>query len=327
MLNRRDVLKTAVLAAATTAFRPAHASAQVWPTPYLKLVVGAAPGGVFDNLARLSGDALSKTLGVPVVIENKAGAGGLIAMQDVARSAPDGGTIALATISQLVFNSYLFSKLPYDPIRDFKAVAPLAWTSSLLVANTSLPVSTLPELIALSNKDPGKLLLGVPLNGAPPHIAGLLLMRETGLQATVVPFKSGTDALAGTLRGDVQLLIDGPTLLAAQAESGAVKPIVVTGPQRFATVKSVPTVKELGFAGAAIESWFGFVAPANTPDALVDRFNAAVSALVRDEDFVQKLEKVSFMPMQSTPKELASRIVDEHQRWAPILQAAGLKLG
>jgi tripartite-type tricarboxylate transporter receptor subunit TctC len=122
-------------------------------------------------------------------------------------------------------------------------------------------------------------------------------------------------------------LIDGPTLLAAQAESGSVKPLVVTGPQRFATVRNVPTIKELGFPGAAIESWFGFVAPANTPDALVDRFNAAVSALVRDEDFARKLEKVSFIPMQSTPKELADRIVDEHHRWSPILQASGLKLG
>jgi tripartite-type tricarboxylate transporter receptor subunit TctC len=326
MINRRDVLKTAALFTATAALGSTPAGAQAWPTRYLKLVVGAAPGGVFDALARLAGDTLSKTIGVPIVVENKAGAGGSIAMQDVARSAPDGGTMALATISQLVFNSYLFTKLPYAPIRDFRAVAPLAWTSSVLVANPSLPASTLPELIALSNKDPGKLLLGVPLSGAPPHIAGLLLMQQTGLKLTIVPFRSGTDALTATMRGDVQLLIDGPALLAAQAESGAVKPLVVTGPQRFNALKGVPTVIEAGFAGAAVKSWFGFVAPANTPEPVVDSFNAAARAMVRDEDFVRKLDKLSFIPMQSTPKEFASLIADDHRRWSPVLQAAALKL-
>lgn len=326
MITRRSALKTVALLTATAALGSSRTRADAWPTSHIKLVVGAAAGGVFDSLARLAGDALSKTLGAPIVIENRAGAGGSIAMQEVARSAPNGGTFALATISQLVFNSYLFSKLPYDPIRDFRAVAPLAWTSSVLVANPSLSVSTLPELIAFSAREPRKLLLGVPLSGAPPHIAGLLLMQQTGLKLTVVPFKSGTDALTATMRGDVQLLIDGPALLAPQVESGAVKPIVVTGPQRFNALKQVSTVGEVGFAGAAVESWFGFVAPNNTPDAIVDRFNAAAGALTRGDEFIRKLDKLSFLPKQSTPDEFSGQIAEEHRRWAPILQAAALKL-
>jgi tripartite-type tricarboxylate transporter receptor subunit TctC len=327
MINRRDALTGALALSVAAALPPRKAAAQNWPSTYLKLLVGGAAGSVPDSLARLAADALSKKLGQAIIVENRAGAGGIIAMQGVAGSPPDGYTIGLATMSQLVFNSYLFSKLPYNPTRDLKPISTLAWSSSVLVAHPSLSASTLPEVVALTQKEPGRLLLGVPSNGSPPHIAALLLMRETGLSATIVPFKTGPDALTAAMRGDVQLLIDGPTLLASQVDSKAVKAIVVTGPQRFDSLKDVPTVAEAGFPNASAQSWLGLVASAGTPDAIIERLSTESQALLGNDEYVQKLKQMSFVPTSATPKEFAGLIADEHRRWAPVLQAAGLKFG
>ena len=327
MINRRDTLTGALALSVAAALPPRKAAAQNWPSTHLKLLVGGGAGGVPDSLARLAADAMSKTLGQTIIVENRTGAGGIVAMQSVAGSAPDGYTIGLATMSQLVFNSYLFSKLPYDPIRDFKPISTLAWSSSVLVAHPSLSASTLPEVVALSQKEPGRLLFGIPANGSPPHIAALLLMRETGLSATIVPFKTGPDALTAAMRGDVQLLIDGPTLLASQVDSKAVNAIVVTGPQRFDSLKDVPTVAEAGFPRASVQSWLGLVASVGTPDAIVERLSAESRTLLDNNEYVGKLKQMSFVAMSATPREFAGLIADEHQRWAPVLQAAGLKFG
>jgi tripartite-type tricarboxylate transporter receptor subunit TctC len=327
MINRRDVLTSTLAFSIAAALPLRKAVAQDWPSTHLKLIVGGAAGSVPDSLARLAADALSKKLGQTIIVENRTGAAGIVAMQGVAGSPPDGYTIGLATMSQLVFNSYLFSKLPYDPVRDLKPISTLAWSSSVLVAHPSLSASTLPEVVALSQKEPGRLLLGIPSNGSPPHIAALLLMRETGLSATMVPFKTGPDALTAAMRGDVQLLIDGPTLLASQVDSKAVKAIVVTGPQRFDALKDVPTVAEAGFPKASVQTWLGLVASAGTPDAIVERLSAECQSLLRNDEYVKKLKQLSFFPTSATPREFAGLIADEHRRWAPVLQAAGLKFG
>ncbi|HEX7924773.1 MAG TPA: tripartite tricarboxylate transporter substrate binding protein [Bradyrhizobium sp.] len=327
MITRRDFLTTA-LAAATTATQPlAAAATQAWPSTYLKLLVGGAAGSVPDTLARVVADALGKPLGQTIVVENRPGAGGIVAMQGVIGAPPDGYTIALTTIAQLVYNSYLFARLPYDPLNDVRPISTIAGSAAALVAHPSLPVSTLADLIALSRKEPGQLLVGIPSNGSPPHIAALLLMRETKLAATIVPFRSGPDALTAVIRGDVQLLVEGPTAIAAQVDSKTVKPIVVTGPHRMAALKDVPTIIEMGYPSAVVESWIGLVAPARTPDAIVERLGAEVRALVKDDAYVGKLAQISFTPKSATPQEFADLIAGEHRRWAPVLQASGLKFG
>jgi tripartite-type tricarboxylate transporter receptor subunit TctC len=323
--NRRATLKS-ILAFSTLASLPLRrVHAQNWPTKTLKLVVGGAAGSVPDSLARVVADALTKKLGQTVIVENRAGAGGIVAMQGVAGSPPDGYTIGLATISQLVFNSYLFLKLPYNPTRDLAPISTLAGSASLLVAHPSIAAGNLPELVALSKKEPGKFLLGIPQNGAPPHIAALLLMRETGLSATIVPFKTGPEALTSAIRGDIQLVIDGPTLLAPQVDSNAVKAIVVTGPQRFEVLKDVPTVNDVGFPKATSESWMGIVAPAGTPAEIVEELSRQSRSLLADDDYVRKLRHLSFVPRSATPREFSDLIVGEHERWSPILEAARLR--
>jgi tripartite-type tricarboxylate transporter receptor subunit TctC len=327
MINRRDILKSAVGASVAMGCRIRQAAAEDWPTKYLKLIVGGTAGSVPDTLARVAADALSMKIGQSLVVENRPGAGSIVAMQEVANAAADGYTIGMATLSQLVFNSYLFAKLPYDPLRDLKPISTLAASASVLAAHPSLQSASLSEIVARSRQEPGKLLLGIPQNGSPPHIAALLLMRETGLSATVVPFKTGPDSLSAALRGDIQLLIDGPALLAPQIDNKALSAIVSMGHERFGVLPKVPTVAEAGFPNATAESWLGLIAPAGAPDAIVERLSKQCAALLESDVYVQKLRQLGFTPSASTPGEFARLVADEHRRWSPVLEASGLKLG
>ena len=268
---------------------------------------------------------LNEALGQPFVVENKPGAGGIPAMQSLAQSAPDGYTLGLATISQAVFNRYLFSKLPYDPQNDLVPVATLAGSSFVLVAHAAQKAATLGDLIEQARKAPGTLNIGIPGSASPPHIAALLLLRETGLDVQIVPFKTGPDALNAVLRGDVQLFIDGPGPLVPQIATGTLRPLVVTGSQRVGSLKDVPTLAEAGFPGATAESWMGLVAPRGTPEAVIERLNSTARTLLDDPDYAQKFQKMGFFRKSTTSKEFAALIEAEHRRWGPVLQAANLR--
>lgn len=324
-LTRRTALLGSMAACASMAVSSLHALGATWPARTIKVVVGGAAGSVPDTLMRITADALSARLSQPVIIENRPGAGGIAAMLAVIESAPDGYTLGLATILQAVFNSYLFSKLAYDPRRDLVPIAKLATSSSVLVANPALEANTLADVIALSQREPGRLLLGIPANGSPPHIAAILLLQKSGLKATFVPFRSGPDALTAAMRGDVQLLIDGPTLLAQQVAERKLKALVVTGPHRHETLPDVPTLVEVGFKDAASESWMGLVAPQGTPQEAVARLDRETRAIVHSEDFVRRLKTLSFVPQFAPADEFAALIGREHERWSGVLRTAGLK--
>jgi tripartite-type tricarboxylate transporter receptor subunit TctC len=325
-LTRRTALFGSLAASAATLCGPALADAAAWPVRTIKVIVGGAAGSVPDSLARLAAQAISRQLGQAVIIENRPGAGGIVAIQSLIGSAPDGYTLAVATISQAVFNSYLYGKLSYDPRRDFLEVSTLAASAAVLVANVSVQANTLSDLIAQSRAAPGTMLIGVPANGSPPHIAALLLLRETGLSANFIPFRSGPDALQAALRGDIQLLVDGPTLLAPQIAAGKLKAIVVTGSHRAGTLPGTPTVAEAGFERASSESWMGLVAPRETPAQVVQMLSRACQAILAEPGYRDTLERISMRPTASTPEEFAALVAHEHERWSPILRAAGLKL-
>ena len=325
-ITRRDALKQALALSIGSTYPMRQASAQNWPVKNLTLVVGGAAGAIPDSLARLAADALSKKLGQSIIIENRPGAGGIAAVRSVVASPPDGYTIGLATISQAVFNSYLFDKLPYDPVRDLAPISTLAGSSFVLAVHPSLSVATLADLVARSKQEPGKLLIGVPSNGSPPHVAALLLMHQTGLTATFVHFKTGPDALTAAMRNDVQLLIDGPTLIAPQVDSKALRAVVVTSHGRQDALKETPTVTEAGFASAEFESWMGLVAPRGTPEEVISRLSRESRAILDEEDYAKKLHELSFVPKSATPQEFTSLIALEHQRWSGVLRGAGFKL-
>lgn len=263
-LTRRTALFGAIGASAVL-LTAQKAIGAAWPTRTVKLIVGGAPGAVPDSLARIAAEALSKELDHRVIVENRPGAGGIVAIQSLLNSEPDGYTLALATISQTVYNSYLYSKLSYDPRRDLAAISTLAATASILVAHPAVRANTIADLIAETQAQPDRFMIGIPANGSPPHIAALLLMRETGLKASFIPFRSGPDALQALLRGDIQLLVDGPALLAPHVAEGKIKAVVALASRRESVLPNLPTIAEAGFPGATAESWMGLVAPRGAP--------------------------------------------------------------
>jgi tripartite-type tricarboxylate transporter receptor subunit TctC len=325
-LTRRTTLLGSLAACAGILISPRRASGGAWPERTIKVIVGGAAGSVPDSLARLAADALSKELGRPVIIENKPGAGGIVAVQSLIGSTPDGYTLALATISQTVYNSYLYSKLSYDPRRDLAPVSTLASTASILVANLTVLATTLKELVAESQANPDRFMIGIPANGSPPHIAAVLLMRETGLKATFIPFRSGPDALQALLRGDIQLLVDGPTLLAPHVAERKINAFVALAGRRESVLPNVPTVAEAGFPGATSESWMGLVAPRETPSDVVHALAKATRAILANAPYRDSLERISVRPTAASPEEFTALLQREHERWSPILRTTGIKL-
>jgi len=301
-------------------------SAQPYPSRAIKLIVGGAPGSVPDTMARPVADRLAVALGQPVVVEDRPGAAGIIAMEALSRSAPDGYTLALATMSQAVFDSYLFSRLPYDPLRDLEPVTTLVTGSMALAAHPSFPARSLQEFVALAKTQPGKLFISMPQTGSPPHIVALLLSRATGIEVTMVAHSSGTDAINAVLSGEIPLIIDAPTIISPQVQAGKLRALAVTGRQREDALPDTPTVRESGFPTVDGEAWIGLVAPAGTPAAVVRRLNGEIATILRTAEMQNLMARLSFRIMTSTPEEFRKLIRDDHTKWSAVIRNAGLKL-
>jgi tripartite-type tricarboxylate transporter receptor subunit TctC len=323
-MNRRRILSLFPFAGlALAAQRPSRA--QTFPARPITLLVGGAPGSVPDLMVRPVAERLSEALGQPVLVDNRPGAAGSVAMLALVRAAPDGHTLALATMSQAVFNAYLFAKLPYDPLRDFEPVAPLVTGAMALAAHPSFPAGTLQEFIALAKAQPGKLFVAMPQLGSPPHIVALLLNRATGIDVTMVPHKSGGDAVRAVMAGEIPLLFDAPTILSTQVQAGKLKALAVTGRQREPVLPDTPTASELGF-NVQGEAWIGLVAPSGTPSAVVNRLNRELAAILATPEVASLMARLSFRAMASTPEAFAGLIRDEHLKWAAVIRDAGLKV-
>ncbi len=322
-MNRRQMLTALPLAA--LALTHGSAKAKPYPTRPITLLVGGAPGSVPDVMVRPVAERLSLALGQPVVVENKPGAAGGLAMATLVRSAPDGYTLALATMSQAVFNSYLFSKLSYDPLRDLEPVAPLVTGAMVLAAHPSLPARSLPEFIALAKAQPGKYFVAMPQMGSPPHIVALLLNRAAGIEVTMVPHKSGSDAVNAVMSGEIPLLIDAPTIVSPQVQTGRLKALVVTGSQREPALPDTPAVSESGF-NVHGEAWIGLVAPSGTPADIVKLLNRELTGIMASPEIRAVMTKLSFRTLRGSPEEFRGLIKAEHMKWAAVIREAGLKL-
>jgi tripartite-type tricarboxylate transporter receptor subunit TctC len=301
------------------------AAAQSYPARAVTLLVGGAPGSVPDLLARPLAERLAAALGRPVVVENKPGAAGGIAMAALARSAPDGHTLALATMSQAVFNSYLFSRLAYDPLQDLEPVAPLATGAMVLAAHPSFAGQTLADFVAAARAAPGGLFLAVPQLGSPPHVVALFLARAAGISLTVVPHKSGADAVTAVLTGSVPLIMEAPTSIAPLVQAGSLRALAVTGAQREPLLPKTPTVSEEGLKVQA-EAWIGLVAPRGTSPVIVQRLNRELATLSQAPEMRTLLARLAFRPLSSSPEEFGRLIREEHARWGPAIRDARLTL-
>ena len=320
---RRDVLR--VLSLGACAGAGPCAWAQSYPSRPVTLLVGGAPGSVPDIMIRPIAERLSAALGQPVVVENRPGAAGSVAMAALTQSPADGHTLALATMSQAVFNAYLFAKLPYDPLRDLEPIAPLVTGAMALAAHPSLPARTLGEFVTLAKAQPGKYFVAIPQSGSPPHIVALLLSRAAGIDVTLVPHKSGADAVNAVVSGEIALLFDAPTIISNQVRAGKLKALAVTGRQRDPALPDTPTASEAGFEVQG-EAWIGLVAPRGTPAAVVQRLNRELGIVLASSEMSALMARLSFRTLNSTPEAFAALIRDEHTKWSAVIRDAGLRL-
>jgi tripartite-type tricarboxylate transporter receptor subunit TctC len=319
-MKRREILAAG---AVTLAWRPA--AAQSYPGRPVTLLVGGAPGSVPDQLARPLAERLAASIGGTIVVENRPGAAGGIAMSALVRSAPDGHTLAVATMSQAVFNSYLFARLPYDPLRDLEPVAPLATGAMVLAAHPAFGGDTLADYVGAAKAAPGRLFMAVPQLGSPPHVVALFLNRAAGIDVRMVPHKSGNDALAAVLGGSVPLIMEAPTTIAPLVAAGRLRALAVTGPEREPLLPQVPTTSD-GRWKVQAEAWIGLVAPKGTPPAVVKRLNDEVALICHSTDGRALLARLGFRPLAATAEEFGRLIREEHARWSPAIREAGLSL-
>jgi tripartite-type tricarboxylate transporter receptor subunit TctC len=302
-----------------------RASAEPYPSRPITIVVPYAAGGPTDTIARIVGEGMSKALGQPVIIENVTGAAGTIAAARVARAAPDGYTVAIATWSSHVVSPVIYT-LPYDVMRDFEPVIWLTQTPLLLVSKKDIPANDLKELVGWLKADPDPVLLGSA--GGTDQVAGYLLQQQTGARIQVVPYRGLAPAMQDLVAGRIDLLFDQPSDALPQIRSGAIKVYAVTAASRAAVAPDIPTVDEAGLPGLHIAPWHSLWLPKGTPQAIIVTLNAAAAAALADPAVRQRLTDIGqeVVPRtQQTPDSLAAYYKAETEKWWPIVKAAGIK--
>jgi tripartite-type tricarboxylate transporter receptor subunit TctC len=304
---------------------PAAVHAQVaYPDHTVRIIVPFPPGGPADVLARLVGEQLSHSLAQPFVVENKPGAGGNIGMEQGAKSPADGYTLILAPVGNLTVSPYIYSKLPYDPVRDFTPVTVLAAVPNILVVNAAVPARSLRELIALAKAKPGTLNFASPGNGSGPHLAGELLKRMAGIDLVHVPYNGVAPAMNAVLAGDVQLFFSQSSAALPQLKGGRVVALGVASLKRIEAAPDLPTIAESGLPGFDVTSWYSLVAPAGTPTERVARLHAAIARAFATPEVRARIAGLGAEPVANTPAEFATLLQSESARWRTLAREANI---
>ncbi len=302
----------------------AAASAQNFPAKPVRWVVSFPPGGSVDSIARRMGPPLSNALGQQVVIDNRVGASGNIASELVARSAPDGHTLLSHTVP-FVVNTFLYSRVPYDPVSDFAPVSLLATTASLLSVHPSVPVRTVKELLALARATPGALNYGSAGVGTNPHISGELFNHLGKVNMVAVQYKGGRPALTATISGETSLTITSVLEAAPQVQAGRLRAIAVTSPKRSPALPQVPTIAEAGLPGYEFLGWHALFAPKGTPAAITNLLRDKLKVAVGTPEVTQQLQNQGLDLVISTPEELGAHIKAEMQKWGTVVKERGMR--
>src|SRR5262245_12582249 len=301
------------------AFAPAYAQGQAWPDKPIKLIVSFAPGGVHDTLARVLQPRLTDALGQPIVIENRPGAGGNIAAEAVAKSAPDGYTLLVAS-EAIATNEYLYGSMAYDPYKDLAPVAKLADYPMALIASPSVPAGSVKELVALAKARPGALSYGSAGIGTSGHLAGELLNSAEGIKMVHVPYKGGAPALADLVAGRIQVMFLSVSLSATQAKQGKVRVLALTGDKRSDKLPDVSTTAEQGFPEVQALLFSSLLAPAATPPAVIRRVNAEVVKALSAPEVVARLTDLGAVPAPSTPEQFAAILKRDGDIWGKLIR-------
>jgi tripartite-type tricarboxylate transporter receptor subunit TctC len=315
-------MKTKILAAGL-ALLASSALAQ-YPNKPVTIVVGFEPGGGTDTTARIMQGPLGESLGQQVVVENRAGAGGNIAVDHVAKSAPDGYTIVLANVGALAVNPHIL-KTPYDPLKDLAPISMAAEFANVLVVQPSLGANSLAELVKLAKEKPGTITYASSGIGGAGHLSGELLKRMANIDLVHVPYKGGGPAMQGFLGGEVATFFATPISSISQIRSGKAKAVATTGSKRAALMPEVPTIAEQGYAGYECLNWYGFLAPRGTPRDVIERLNKEFVKALAHPQVVAALHKTGTEPKSSTPEEFAAFIKREYDTWGKLVKEAGIK--
>jgi tripartite-type tricarboxylate transporter receptor subunit TctC len=314
---------TRILPACLLVAACAAAHAQDYPTKPIRYVVGFPPGGASDAFARILGQKMNETWGQQVVVDNRPGAGGNIAGELVAKSPADGYTLIMVGMSHAV-NVSLYSRPGYDPIKDFAPVSYVASAEMVLVAHPSLPVRNVQELLAIAKRRPGELNYGSGGSGAPGHLAGELFKMRAGVQMTHVPYK-GAQSMIGLAKGDHTVEFNNLITVGAHIKSNKVRVLASCGTTRSRYFPDAPTVSESGVPGFEIVQWFGALAPANTPRAIVDKLSAETNRILKLPDVQDRMRAQGAEPIGSTPDGFATLIRNEVTKWAEVAKQAGMR--
>jgi len=302
----------------------ANASAQTYPTRPVTLVVGFAPGGGTDTVARVMQRRLAEYLGQSIVVENRAGAGGTIAAAIVSKANPDGYTIMLGTIAALAVAPHLNSKLPYNPLRDFAPVSLATVSGNVLVVHPSVQAKTIAEFVKEANSRPGGIPYGTSGIGSAGNLAGELFRLMAKANLIHVPYKGGGPAMSDLLGGQIPSVFASATTATPQVKAGKLRALGSTGVKRSASLPDVPTIAEQGYPGYEATNWYAYVAPAKTPREIVARLNREIVKTLRDPETHEQILKQGEDPTPSTPEELGKHMAREHATWGKVIKEAGI---
>jgi tripartite-type tricarboxylate transporter receptor subunit TctC len=302
----------------------AGSSLAQYPNKPITIVVGFEPGGGTDTTARIVQPALGEQVGQQIVVENRAGAGGNIAVDNVAKAAPDGYTIVLANVGALAVNPHIL-KTPYDPLKDLLPISMAAEFANVLVVQPSLGVKSVADYVKLAKSKPGVITYASSGIGGAGHLAGELLRSVAKIDIVHVPYKGGGPAMQGFLGGQVDSFFATPISSISQIRAGKAIAVATTGSKRAALMPDVPTIAEAGYQGYEALNWYGFLAPKGTPKEIVDRLNKEIVKALANQQVVAALNKTGTEPKSSSPEEFAAFIKREYETWGKVVKEAGIK--
>ncbi len=323
MKSFRWVLGSLMLASIACA---GAADAQTYPSKLVRIVVPQAPGGASDALARIIGQRLSERWQQSVIVENRAGAGGVIGTDAVAKSAPDGYTLLLAYDGTHAVNASLYKSLPFDPVKDFTTVATLANVPFVLAVNASSPAKDIADFVTRAKANPGKLNYGSAGNGSVNHLLGAMFGKGAGASLTHVPYKGAAPALADLIGGNVEAVFTSIPSVVGHVQGGRVRALGVTSAKRSAALPNVPTIAETAIPGFDVAPWFGLLAPAGTPPQIVRQINEEINALLKTKEVTDAFAAQGAEPFATTPEGFSSLLQRDIDKWAVVVKETGAKL-
>lgn len=317
------IRSAALLGAVALAGTPALA--QAWqPTQPIKLVVPWAPGGTTDVIARVLSDPLAKALGQPVVVDNRAGAGGNIGTGQAVREKPDGTTLILVTSTTQAINPHLYAKLPFDPAKDFTPVVWIGSVPNILVVSPKSPIKSVPDLLERARKEPGKLTFASGGNGSSQHIAGAMLESAARIDLLHVPYKGGGPAATDVMAGQVDIMLDTGSM--GHIHGGTLRAVAVASAKRIPALPNLPTFAEAGLPGMETGAWYGVMGPAGMPKEVVARLNAELNKILKDPAIVKRLQDIGAQVGGGTPQEFETFAAQELKRYAEVIKQRGVKI-